>query len=89
MTNLDKIRAMSAEELAKNVLMQDTCQLCLHYDEKRQEFCGKDNNGCLKGFVEWLNQEVNPKLFLWVRFLSIWDRCGLFATKCEIQEVEK
>lgn len=58
MTNREWLNSLSSEELAKNVLMQNTCELCLNYNEKRPNFCrGKDSDDCLKGFVEWLNTE--------------------------------
>lgn len=51
MKNIDKIRAMSAEELAE--LCNNNCQMCVY-----QENCMEIN--CVQGIMEWLNQESNP-----------------------------
>lgn len=55
MKNIDKIRAMSAEELAEKVFQMNGCVFCAYNDGKCLQ---KD---CTTGQVEWLNQEVNPK----------------------------
>ena len=54
MKNIDKIRQMSAEELAKFIL-RDKCDSCS---------LGSKTEGCymkcVEGLSEWLNQEINP-----------------------------
>lgn len=52
MKNIDKIRAMSARELAKELCF--SCCFCIHSDN----FC--KNNDCYESRLEWLNQESNP-----------------------------
>lgn len=49
MKNIDKLRAMSAEDLAYYL----DCKCCI-YDK---DPCG---NACITGQTAWLNQEVNP-----------------------------
>ena len=52
MKNIDKIRAMSAEELAEKLDRKGKCGLCIwEYAE-----CGF----CACGITQWLNQEINP-----------------------------
>lgn len=52
MTNLEKIRAMSAEELASLINEDSTCGLCVH----RHKACTRESN-CWQGVVEWLNKK--------------------------------
>ena len=52
MKNIDKIRAMSAEELANK--MAHHCSCCINKDRSP---CG---SMCVKGILLWLNQEDNP-----------------------------
>lgn len=61
MKNIDKIRQMSAEELA--YCIRDSCLCCSNGE------CGPDasTDGCLQGIMEWLNQEDNPMPILKIR----------------------
>ncbi len=54
MKNIDKIRAMSAEELAD--YLDKNCDNCAY----SLNCASQDDRTCYHGIVEWLNQEVNP-----------------------------
>lgn len=49
MKNIDKVRTMTAEELAK--LCQNRCKMCVCQEKY---YC---RNSCAEGIVEWLQQE--------------------------------
>lgn len=51
MTNADKIKALSDEELAK-LLAQDSCRTCAY----SFDVCCHDQE-CIEGHEEWLKQE--------------------------------
>ena len=53
MTNFEKIKAMSVEEMAKLLRTHLICDYCIHYYEKS---CG--GFGCLNGIIKWLESEV-------------------------------
>ena len=61
MTNLDKIKAMSAEDLAEYIINFNRCSKCVHYNKEEFE-CGylETPVPCIDGVTKWLNQEVNP-----------------------------
>lgn len=54
MENIDKFRAMSAEELAKYLVVN--CNHCVH----KPNCSYIDDDTCHDGIARWLNQEVNP-----------------------------
>lgn len=55
MKNIDKIRAMSAEELGTFLGKAiNNCSLC------RYQNIPECSGNCEKGITKWLNQEVNP-----------------------------
>lgn len=54
MKNIDKIRQMSAEELAKLISNHSSCDFCT----SKKENCIDDN--CESRILEWLNQDTNP-----------------------------
>jgi hypothetical protein len=60
-TNLDKIKAMSAEDLAEYIINFNRCSKCVHYNKEEFE-CGylETPVPCIDGVTKWLNQEVNP-----------------------------
>lgn len=51
MTNGDKLRQMTDEELAK---IMRSCTFCAYLDKGCQH-----NGTCTQGFLEWLKQEVD------------------------------
>lgn len=58
-TNLERIRAMSAAELAewlKDRALHGFCGVCSEKDKGRR--C--DENDCTQGVIAWLNQEAAP-----------------------------
>lgn len=56
MKNIDKIRAMSAEELAEKLLPPHCeCEYCI-INAECNHICGN----CYGKIAEWLNQEANP-----------------------------
>jgi hypothetical protein len=54
MTNLEKIRRMNAEELARVLDEYVSCDFCIHSTDNS---CDRT---CEEGIVEWLNHKVNP-----------------------------
>lgn len=54
MTNADRIRQMTDEELAKMIETFDTCAHCVEYGVDVCSF----PNGCRKSILAWLKQEV-------------------------------
>ena len=55
MKNIDKLRAMTAEELA-NQIAGIGCKMCFY----KQNSPECDSDKCEKGIAKWLNQEANP-----------------------------
>ena len=56
MTNADRIRQMTDEELADFLLeTRAICKLC----KKRDEVCGGAYHECFEGIEEWIKQEVS------------------------------
>lgn len=55
MTNLEKIRLMSAEELAKLIDLKCTCDMCVFHGMN----CAIGVTTCLEGIIEWLNKEAD------------------------------
>jgi hypothetical protein len=55
MTNADKIRQMSNEDLAKN---QCTCKHCIYQNDNCLD---KDRIDCYKGKLAWLKQEAKDE----------------------------
>lgn len=55
MTNADRIRQMTDEELAKMIETFDTCAHCVEYGVDVCSF----PNGCRKSILAWLKQEVS------------------------------
>ena len=53
MTNGDKIRAMSDEELAK--VLSDDCDLCIDRISGKEHHC---HSTCLMCWLDWLKEEV-------------------------------
>ena len=51
LTNADRIRQMTDEELAKTMR---SCKFCAYLDKGCQH-----NGTCTQGFLEWLKQEVS------------------------------
>ena len=64
MKNIDKVRAMTAEELTDLLLNHDTtyCRDCIAYDYCKPNYVDKagKNVSCWNSIREWLNQEVKP-----------------------------
>jgi hypothetical protein len=56
MTNADKIRSMTDEQLSV-LLRMVACQLCA-YAGKNYDCCCPDNKNCRDGQLEWLKQEA-------------------------------
>lgn len=60
MTNLERIRQMSAEEFAKNLLrlipLDDVCLYCTKSNEECEYYCDTYKRKAV--LVEWLNKEV-------------------------------
>ena len=61
MKNIDKIRAMSAEELADMLVDKNTvqCDNCMIYGFCHDNYCNAEYS-CKDVVTKWLNQEVNP-----------------------------
>lgn len=53
MTNFERIKAMSAEELAK--MFYGVCQFCAY---ERYDCLSNENMHCEEGCLKWLNLEV-------------------------------
>ena len=53
-TNADKIRAMSDEELAKWMANKVECQYC----SVRSEWCTESEASCRTNWLDWLKQEA-------------------------------
>lgn len=63
MTNAEKIRCMTDEELAK-FIMEDRwdCNDCPSGQENMDNpFCGKCDNKCVEHCLDWLRKEVDGK----------------------------
>ena len=60
MTNADRIRAMSDEELAKWIDTVDcyNCDCCVYQRECRFEEDSADKYDCVEGRTKWLKQPV-------------------------------
>lgn len=61
MTNLDKIRAMSAEELVLRYQSRRPCEVCSYFEDNEcslKGYAGKRE--CNGGRIKWLNQVDNP-----------------------------
>ena len=66
MTQADRIRAMSGEELAEFIINNcdnpisqkndDMCDYCEKYEDEKTAEC--DREGCKKAIVKWLRSEV-------------------------------
>lgn len=54
MTNADRIRAMTDEELAKWIANKVDCQYC----SVRSEWCSESEASCRTNWLDWLRQEV-------------------------------
>lgn len=52
MTNADRIRQMTDEELAEMFDVDEVCSYCVYHNNYD---C---HNRCYAGFLEWLKQEV-------------------------------
>ena len=54
MTNFEKIKNMSIEEMAKKIFdkVEEGCRYC------SQRKCSPMGQDCIGGIVEWLNSEV-------------------------------
>lgn len=56
-TNGDRIRAMTDEELAAMIANEyDFCSLCAFHNG--EQICTKQPSECSKGFLEWLRKEA-------------------------------
>lgn len=55
MTNLEKIRSMSAEELAKFLDCNPICEMCINKKRKCSDFDFR----CYNGILKWLNKEAD------------------------------
>lgn len=55
-TNADRIRQMTDEELVKSIGL--SCKRCAYYKVGHGEFCGQDKE-CTDGNLEWLKREVS------------------------------
>lgn len=53
MTNFERIKAMSIEELAKELAKDSACEFCKTLDEQT---CDKIT--CEQGIIQWLESEV-------------------------------
>lgn len=53
-TNADRIRAMTDEELAKWMANKVECQYC----SVRSEWCTESEASCRTNWLDWLKQEV-------------------------------
>ena len=59
MTNADKIRSMTDEELAEYFYEADVdCSMCCVYENKN---CHKMELSCKDGILEWLGNEVEEE----------------------------
>ena len=54
MTNGDRIRKMTNEEIAKNKVSNQFCNLCALKDN-----CNKHYDTCYNKWIKWLDQEEN------------------------------
>ena len=55
MTNYEKIKAMSVEEMAE-FCDSCSCKRCIYYKEHELNFC--DEYECIDGITQWLESEV-------------------------------
>lgn len=55
MTNLEKIRSMSAEELAYIIAYKPRCTFCAF----NKRFCSLQGLTCTEGITKWLNEEAD------------------------------
>ena len=66
MTNADRIRAMSDEELANflhNVVCKFMCEYCKEYERIKAAYGHANCNGeCDKAYLTWLKQPVEEKI---------------------------
>lgn len=61
MTNLEKIRAMSAEELVLNYHSARPCKVCSYFEDDECSLKGyAGERECNGGRIKWLNSEANP-----------------------------
>ena len=58
MTNGDKLRQMTDEELAKFLSVHGRCTVCAWQDDNGE--CGRHVT-CNSGVIEWLKQEVSDE----------------------------
>ena len=59
MTNADKIRSMTDEELAEYLYNADVdCNMCCAYENKN---CHDAKVSCKDGILEWLGNEVDEE----------------------------
>ena len=54
MTNFERIKAMTVEEMAKELLVRTVCSCCIHFPAKEKP-CKYD---CTEGRKQWLNSEA-------------------------------
>lgn len=57
MTNFERIKTMSIEEMAKELLCRTVCSCCIHFPPNPRD-CAFENN-CTEGRIQWLNSEVH------------------------------
>jgi hypothetical protein len=56
MTNYEKIKAMSVEEMAEQILCKpQKCSFCAFFGKKRCDF----SYSCLAGHIVWLQKEAD------------------------------
>jgi len=61
MKNIDKIRAMSAEELVLEYQSVRACEVCSYFEDDECSLKGyAGSRECNGGRIKWLNQEDNP-----------------------------
>lgn len=59
MTNYEKIKAMSVEEMA-NLLDYGECHCCIYYNENGPSRC--DMHECIEGVIKWLESEAEEDM---------------------------
>ena len=61
MKNIDKIRAMSAEELVLNYQNVRACEVCSYFEDEECSLKGyAGSRECNGGRIKWLEKENNP-----------------------------